>query len=444
MMTIKMMDRFVLNSWINAHTLGLMGVHGIGKTTYVYTHIRKLVAQKEGVPIERVHVISRCVSVLDPADFIGGFVTFGGRTYNCPPDWIPVCKSYDDEKEKLYKANGQSYARLTNYNDVYVLFLDECMRGTPTIQDSVMELLLEHRIFGVDLHEKCYIVCADNDNIRLYNGTKRDPAQLSRIKCFHFMPSTSEFMSNFTEHRDAGLLHPVIINYLNENNEFIVLDSKVISDLSAKNQKGPCPRDWTQLGEILQNSLLNNDDIVKKATESQECARYLAEISSGYIGEAYAAKFAQYCADHANDCLSPHDLVYNSSVTKDDYEAIKKVFRANETRTVTFGNDLIHQLAVKFKDTVLDEETELRVLKFLEISSSGAIVSFYKEWNKVSKAQAEGWKHSPKRYALINGAVMNKRKHTDGTESAYDRWVTSFKEINHLSDEDMKSDTVRV
>lgn len=98
------------------------------------------------LPSDRVHVISRCVSIMDPADLIGNFQEFGGRTYSCPPSWIPTSKDYDDEMEKLYKENGMHYSRLTRYDDIYILFLDECKRGNAVIQDGIMELLLEHRL----------------------------------------------------------------------------------------------------------------------------------------------------------------------------------------------------------------------------------------------------------------------------------------------------------
>lgn len=428
-MDISGINRFVKNGLIPSHTLGLMGNHGIGKTSYVHNTFRKLIAEKHGIPLERVHVISRCVSIMDPADLIGNFQEFGGRTYNCPPSWIPTSKEYDDEMEKLYAENGKHYSRLTKYDDIYVLFLDECKRGNAVIQDGIMELLLEHRLFGVNLKENTYVVCADNDNAKIYNGTRRDPAQESRIKNFTFAPTNKEYLEDFSNRIDKGEIHSVIYKFLNKYPDFIVLPSKTIEELAIQGKKGPCPRDWTQLGECLKKFAESGDDITLGGQS------FLAEIASSYVGSAHGLRFADFCT---LECKHEIDLDEVLNRFSDDLaKRLVDEFKASPKAAVPTTHGLL-ELVKKQKLTDIQSRN---ILGFLECCPGEAVAAFVKGWLKDRPDQYSAWRVTPRRHKVTNAAIMNKQRKAGGM-SAYETWQKNFMKAKNLTEADMDRDDI--
>lgn len=430
-MDIKSINRFVENGFLSTHTLGLMGNHGVGKTSYVHNTIRQLVAKKHNVPVDRVHVVSRCVSIMDPADLIGNFQEFGGRTYSCPPSWIPTCKEYDDEMEALYKANGKTYTRLTKYDDIYVLFLDECKRGNSIIQDGIMELLLEHRLFGVNLKENTYVICADNDNAKIYNGTRRDPAQESRIKNVTFAPTDKEYLEDYKRRVDAGEIHEAVLEFLNKYPDYIVLPSKTIEELSIQGKKGPCPRDWTQLGECLQEFRRNDDDI---ASGNQNL---LMEVASAYVGGSYAMKFAQFCEMDRKNEIDVKRILNN--MDEKYRKHIEQTFVTNPKSAVPTANSLLELV----KKTKLTSQQEKNILTFLKICPNEAVAAFTKAWQKESKEQYLAWRVTPARYNVCSQALLNKECR-NGSISAYDSWAATFMKMKNLTASDLDRDDIVV
>ncbi len=430
-MDIKSINRFIEHGLLPSHTLGLMGNHGIGKTSYVHNTVREIIAKKHNLPLECVHVISRCVSIMDPADLIGNFQEFGGRTYSCPPSWIPTCKEYDDEMTKLYEENGMHYSRLTKYDDIYILFLDECKRGNAVIQDGIMELLLEHRLFGVNLKENTYVICADNDNAKIYNGTRRDPAQESRIKNFTFAPTNGEYIMDYENRVQRGEIHEAVLEFLKKYPDFIVLPSKTIEDLSIQGKKGPCPRDWTQLGECLERFRKNKDDI------TSENQNFLTEIAAAFVGYSHALKFAQYCElDRKNEL----DV---TRILKDFDEAYCMQVKSAFTKNAKAAVPVCHTLLEMVKKTKLTAAYERNILKFLEICPNEAVAAFVKGWQKESKDQFLAWRTTPKRYKVYNEVMLNKES-KNGRASAYDNWVANFTKMKNLSIEDLDRDDIIV
>lgn len=430
-MDIQSINRFVKHGLLPTHTLGLMGNHGIGKTSYVHNTFRQLIAEKHNVPLERVHVISRCVSIMDPADLIGNFQEFGGRTYSCPPSWIPTCKEYDDEMAKLYEENGKTYTRLTKYDDIYVLFLDECKRGNAIIQDGIMELLLEHRLFGVDLKENTYVVCADNDNAKIYNGTRRDPAQESRIKNFTFAPTNKEYLEDFANRVKNGSIHRVIHSFLHKYPDFIVLPTKTIEELAIQGKKGPCPRDWTQLGECLKQFENSKDDIT---TGNQI---FLADIASSYVGFSYGLKFAEFCE---LECKHEIDLfeVLNKFTDKLG-KFLTEEFKVNPKAAVPAAHGLLEMV----QKAELTDKQSRNILGFLECCPSEAVAAFLKGWQKENKEQFLKWRNTPRRHKLFNGCMMNKER-KGGKPSAFENWVSAFTKQHQLTEADMDRDDIKV
>ncbi|MCQ2124294.1 MAG: hypothetical protein MJZ25_08950 [Fibrobacter sp.] len=430
-MNIQSLSRYVMHGLKFTHTLGLDGNHGIGKTSFVKYTMRDLIAKKHGLPIDRVHVITRCVSIMDPADLIGNFIEFNGRTYNCPPNWIPTAKCYDDMMEELFESNGRKYTRLTNYDDIYILFLDERKRGNPMVQDGIMELLLEHTLFGAPLHEKTYVVCADNDNIEIYHGTKTDPAQESRIKSTKFSPTNSEFLADWNRRVEEGTMHSIVPEFLDAHKECISLPTNTIRDMYIAGKKPPCPRDWTTLGEALKDFALEGDDIVNGS------ASYLTDVAAMHVGQTYATKFAAYCLKERQFKVTPEDIV---ETFEDVRDSVEKAFAKDPTSAV----GVVRALVPYITDITLDDEQAHNVAAFLQVCPGEAVSALYSEWNKLNKHQFAEWQNTPLRYNVFNRAIMNNVAKEPGKQSAYEKWCTAFCKRYDLNVDDLSRDDIRV
>lgn len=413
------------------HTLGLFGNHGIGKSSFVKYDLADVIAERHNISVDRVHVIIRCASVMDPADLIGNFREFGGRTFNCPPSWLPTAKSYDDEMAALYEANGDTYSRLTKYDDVYILFIDECRRGNPVIQDGLMELLLDHTLFGVPLHENTYVICADNDNLDIYNGTKRDPAQVSRIKAVQFAPTDKQFLCDFAKRVERGEIHSIIHEFLSQYPEMIVMPSKTIEECSRKNLKCPSPRDWTQFGESLKLYANNGLDVTR-------IEKKLMEGATTYVGSQYATKFVTWAMTERKAELTADDILNHFD---DAMELrVKGLFNENAIVGAPIGNNLLDTIK---KMKTLNAHQGANMARFLACCPDEVVASVIKRWMIEMSASYTAWRSTPLRFYLCNAPLLGKEKDSTGT-SAYDRWVSAFCKNTGISPDDIKRDDLTV
>ena len=388
-MNVSELTEFVKFGLMPTHTLCLEGDHGIGKTSYVMYTMKKAIAERYGVSEDRVHVITRCASQLDPSDLIGNFTEVNGRSYNNPPFWIPTAKSYDDRMTKIFASAGKQYTSCTEYDDFYILFIDEYLRGQPTIHNALMEVTLGHTVFGVPFHENTFVVCADNANLDIYNGNARvDPAQRSRIKSTVYAPTDDEHLGFLKEFARTGRISDIIIEYLLLHKEYIKPSSDTIRDLYEKGEKTASPRDWTQLGESILNAQIHGLDYVGDAATSPEKANKLNEIASMYVG-VLGPGFSSYCADRQGLGVDIERLFKSEA---DNYEEWKKIGQLQKLSIPVMAYNAAR--AVEKLDSSKPHIGK-NILKFInslpqEFSAEGTM-SFWSDWKAAQPTEAASW-----------------------------------------------------
>lgn len=388
-MNVSDLTEFVKFALMPSHTLCLEGDHGIGKTSYVMYTMRQAIAERYGVEKEHVHVITRCASQLDPSDLIGNFTEVNGRSYNNPPFWIPTAKKYDETMSKIFASAGKQYTSCTEYDDYYILFIDEYLRGQPTIHNALMEVTLGHTVFGVPFHENTFVVCADNGNLDIYNGNASvDPAQRSRIKSTVYAPTDDEqlgFLKGFV--RD-GRIDDIIIEYLLLHKEYIKISSDTIRDLNEKHEKTASPRDWTQLGEAILSSKKLGLDYVGDAAMSPEKANKLSEIASMYLG-VLGPGFASYCADRQGLGVDIEKLLNSEA---ENFEQWKKIGQLQKLSIPVMAYNAARAME---KLDASKAHIGRNILKFInslpsEYSAEGTM-SFWSDWKASQPEKAAAW-----------------------------------------------------
>jgi len=425
MSSIATIDRFVRYALTPHITLGFEGLHGVGKTSYAKFTMPLLLAERFKVDPSRVHVIDKCASQLEPADLIGGFREHMGRTYNCPPIWIPVAKSYDDEMISIFGAD--KYKPVTNYDDYYILFIDEWRRGTPQIANALMELTSSQRIFGVPLHEKCFVVVADNDDLSIYNGnTSIDPAQIDRVKNFQYAPTDEEFLSIYKQRVSEDWIHPAVLEYLLTYRADIVAPRETIRACALKHEKTVSPRAWEELGHSLNTARHNGYDYVEEAAARVENADELEEVARSHIGDRGSA-FSLFCQDRKGMTVDINAVLYGGGSASSETTRKQLLERVKEMKPLSFpvfAYNLSRTLAEK---KLPRPEYGRNLLELMGCLPDEAITACWTDWSNADATTAMNWMN-------YSGARMNMIYKTYG---GYKSWSATQKAkgIDLTSDE---------
>lgn len=410
MSCIAGLERFVTKMLTPDGTLGLEGNHGIGKTTFVEVNMVRCIAEKHKVPLSRVHLISRCAGQIDPADLGGGFKTYKGRTYNCPPNWLPTSKKYDDKMRAIF---GDEYQSDTIYEDYYILFIDEWKRGNPLIHNALMEITLSHKIFGVDLHENTYIVVADNDDLDIYNGNANiDPAQMSRVENHKYAPTNEEYLNIFKAKTDAGKMHPVVLEFLMTYPEYIVISTETIRECAAKQQKTASPRDWEKLGWRLQNAANNNFDYVELQESDPVISGELSDIATSIVG-VHGAPFVTYCNDRKGMSVNLDTIIYGKVEAERKIE-LKKLEEIKKLSIPVIAYTGARKIA---ENKLKKPEHGAHLLELLQALPNEGVAAFFYEWKAKDEKSAIDWMG-------YSGARMNVIYKTLG---GYKKWCETMK-----------------
>ena len=409
-MSIASLERNIKLSLSPEDTIGFEGNHGIGKTSFVKKNMRRCIAEQNNVPIDRVHVITRCASQIDPADMIGEVRSFKGRTFNCPPSWIPTDKKYDDEMIETFGEDG--YKVLTKYDDFYILFIDEWKRGNQLIHNALMEVTLEHTIFGVPLHEKCYVAVADNENTDIYNGNANiDPAQMDRVENYPYDPTDDEILDIFKEKVDAGYMHPVVLEYLMTYKEHIIIPSETIRDCAQKGQKTASPRAWEKLGKKLMRAARHGFDYVEESEKDPQINAELSSIANAILG-VHGAPFVTYCNDRKGMSIDLELVIYNKGTATDIAAADRELKKLAEIKKLSVPVIAYNASRLVSKKGLKKVEYGKNLLALLQNLPNEGIAAFYSDWKHTNEKDAIDW-------MSYSGARMNVIYKTLG---GYKKW----------------------
>jgi hypothetical protein len=162
----------------------LLGHTGIGKTQVV-----EQCGKAEDKDVIVVHVAQ-----LEPSDFIGLYKEREGRTYNCPPNWLPLAGAKVREFDKAKaKSSLVDYLESATINpNGGILFLDEINRGHEDIRQAMYQLITNKQIHTYRLPDNYTIVAAANPST--YEVYEFDKALTNRFAWVKVKPDVSETM----------------------------------------------------------------------------------------------------------------------------------------------------------------------------------------------------------------------------------------------------------
>jgi hypothetical protein len=233
----------------------LVGHAGVGKTTVV-----KTIAQELNRPVKTV-----ILSTLEPGDLLGVPHIVGNETVYERPSWLPK----EDE-------HG------------IVLFLDELNRAPTYVLQTILQLVLEHRVGPHKLPDDMAVIAAINPDTEEYTVTSlTDRALLSRFIIIPVQNSASDLIDYFNNKGYDTRLAMAAVKGLDRLGKFTEVFPVPAQD--------PNPRSFEKAIKIY--------SIVKDLpTETK------LEVLTGVIGKAAA----QFLIDVEQDVLTIEDVLANN------------------------------------------------------------------------------------------------------------------------------------
>lgn len=177
-----------------------------------------------------------------------------------------------DEHDILAKRdeNGKPIAREglrdpKKYGKPYkfiAFFADEYNRGTKDVQQAMFELVYDRRMSGANVHPRCFIFAACNDNMEIYTVTEGDPAFRSRFKTIKYTPTVDEWLK--WGKTTGELCDELIFTISSQKN---LADPPKKQDIDFLNQPHPNRRSWHHFSKFY----VRNRSIFSE-TEMRDCA----------------------------------------------------------------------------------------------------------------------------------------------------------------------------
>jgi hypothetical protein len=261
-----------------------------------------------------------------------------------------------------------------------LLFIDEINRCEHTVQQELMNLILNREINGYKLHEDVKIVAAMNPSSKYgsdfdYQVVDMDVAQENRFVWLHMEP---DYMQWLDWAIDAGIEQKVtefistFPEYLHKTNE---------DDIRAT------PRSYERISSIYK--------IYKKKKDSIPRSVFL-NVISGNVGKFIAEEFINFVESDYSPLLSYEDVFSGNSLHA---SVIDKVKNESHTRLYLSAKNILKNLEANINNGDYDTSYYIdRLIEFLKIYPVDLMIGIIKD---IKNSYAEVYK-----YAIENEAFV--------------------------------------
>ncbi|GAA0121448.1 MAG: ATP-binding protein [Clostridium argentinense] len=310
----------------------IVGESGIGKTA-----LAKSLADKNGY---QLIVIDG--NLLKEGE-IGGLPTI--------EDYIEINK--DGVKIKKRKTVYAIHTKLQEIDNVIasgkkvLLFIDEINRCEHTVQQELMNLILNREINGYSLPNDVSILAAMNPSNKYnnfeetdYQVVDMDPAQENR---FVWLEMESEVKSWLQWAIENGLDNKVI--------EFISTFPEYLHTSNEEETIKATPRSWERISKSYSYYKDNKDSIP---------SRILFNVLKGNVGTKIAQEFINFIENHNEPLISYDEIFENKEFSKELKDRVKN---ESHSRLYLTSKNVLYYLENKF-----DNEREINIFsKFINL-----------------------------------------------------------------------------
>lgn len=310
----------------------IVGESGIGKTA-----LAKSLADKNGYQLIVID------GNLLKEGKIGGLPTI--------EDYIEINK--DGVKIKKRKTVYAIHTKLQEIDNVIasgkkvLLFIDEINRCEHTVQQELMNLILNREINGYSLPNDVSILAAMNPSNKYnnfeetdYQVVDMDPAQENR---FVWLEMESEVKSWLQWAIENGLDNKVI--------EFISTFPEYLHTSNEEETIKATPRSWERISKSYSYYKDNKDSIP---------SRILFNVLKGNVGTKIAQEFINFIENHNEPLISYDEIFENKEFSKELKDRVKN---ESHSRLYLTSKNVLYYLENKF-----DNEREINIFsKFINL-----------------------------------------------------------------------------
>ena len=260
--------------------------------------------------------------------------------------------SFKDAKGKDTRRPSTVYAVHTKLQEIdslisggkeVFLFIDEINRCEHTVQQELMNLILNREINGYKLHDKVKILAAMNPSSKYGDGfdyqvVDMDAAQEDRFVWLYMESDSKAWISWATEN---DLEQKVI--------EFISTFPEYLHSTQKDEQIRATPRSFERVSKSYRIYKKNKDTIAK---------RIFLNILKGNLGDRIAHEFMAFAQEDNKPLISYEEVFDYIELSQ---EVIAKVEKESYTRLYLIANNILHSLD---KKEILESDIK-RFVEFL-------------------------------------------------------------------------------
>lgn len=261
-----------------------------------------------------------------------------------------------------------------------LLFIDEINRCEHTVQQELMNLILNREINGYKLHERVKIVAAMNPSSKYgsdfdYQVVDMDVAQENRFVWLHMAP---DYMQWLDWAMTAGIEQKVI--------EFISTFPEYLHKINEDDLRAT-PRSYERISGIYK--------IYKQKKDSVPRSVFL-NIIRGNVGKIIAEEFVTFVESDYSSLISYEEVFSGNEL----HESVKeKIKNESHTRLYLAAKNILKHLEATIKDDAADTSYLIdRLIEFLKIYPVDLMIGIMKD---IKNSYREVYK-----YAIENEAFV--------------------------------------
>ena len=207
-----------------------------------------------------------------------------------------------------------------------LLFIDEINRCEHTVQQELMNLILNREINGYNLHEKVKILAAMNPSSKYgedvdYQVVDMDAAQENRFVWLYMESDSKSWLTWATENK----LEQKVI-------EFIATFPEYLHSTQKEEQIKATPRSFERVSKSYGLYKEKKDTIPK---------RVFLNILKGNLGNRIAHEFMTFIEENSEPLISYEEVFHGDELSQ---EVIEKVKKESHTRLYLIANNLFRAL----------------------------------------------------------------------------------------------------
>lgn len=311
----------------------IIGESGIGKTSLVRTYSKE----------NGLYLVNIDANLLKEGEIGGLPMVREGRTYYAT-------------HHKLNEIDGY----LSTHTGDVLLFIDEINRCDHSVQQELMNLILNREINGYRLSPRVIVVAAMNPSSKMedyadtdYQVVEMDPAQEDRFIWFNMDSDAKEWISWGME---EGQIHPMVIQFISSFREYLNYKSQ-------EDYIDATPRSWERVSHALKVFDMGSFE-----------DKTLYHVLKGNVGTRIAQEFMVFLEENKNPIIAPEDI-YEMDVLNQFVR--DEISQASHSRLYILGKNLLLRLrerqgprnADRFSEVLNLMPKDLRISLMKEIRS---------------------------------------------------------------------------